>query len=284
VRAITALFNMSFGLAEKPAQDCIPYLQNSVWGPLMSPMIKAVALSVLVTFLASPVVAEPTHVMIRAQAQDAKFIGDHMGGVEVKVTDAHTGKILAQGLIRGGTGDTALVVKAPRVRGGQISDKDTAGFDAVLDITEPTLVRVEAVGPVGKPAASINVSSSLWVIPGRNIGGDGVILTFPGLVVEPTATVERDGLFHLQAKISPMCGCPIDTGGLWDAANYAVQATLMRGGKAVVQAPLAFTGKTGEFAANLPKPAEGRYTVRFVATDARTPNAGVVTLNIEVGR
>jgi hypothetical protein len=192
-------------------------------------MFKTLALAASLALFAGPVLAAPTHVMVRAQAQDAKFIGDHVGGVLVTLSDARTGKVLAKGQIKGGTGDTARIVKTPRVRGAQVSDSETAGFDAVLDIAEPTLVRVDATGPMGKPASSIKVSSTLWVIPGRDITGDGLVLSFPGLVVEPTATVEADGLLHLDAKISPMCGCPIDANGLWDAANYSVSHAVVAG-------------------------------------------------------
>lgn len=250
----------------------------------MSAMVKSLVLAATFALLAPAALAEPTHVMVRAQAQDAKFIGDHVGGVQIILTDARTGKILAKGLTRGGTGDTPRIMNAPRVRGAKLTDGQTAGFDAVVDISEPTLLRVQAVGPVGKPASSVEVSSTLWVIPGRDILGDGVVLTFPGLVVEPAAALEADGLIYLQAKISPMCGCPIDAGGLWDAANYAVHATLLRRGKPFAETSLAFTGRTGEFAGSLQKPADGHYTVRFVATDSKTANAGVAVRAIEVRR
>ena len=244
--------------------------------------MKTLALAISAAFLASAVMAEPTHVMVRAQAQDAKFIGDHMGGVQITLSDAQTGKVLAKGLIKGGTGDTARIMKTPKVRSMQITDGETAGFQATLDLSEPTLVRVDAAGPLGKPASTIKVSSTLWVIPGRDIVGDGLVLTFPGLVVEPTANADADGLLHLHAKISPMCGCPIDASGLWDAANYSVRATVLQGGKPLQEVNLAFTGQTGEYAAALPTPAKGQYRVRFVATDTKTSNAGVVTQKVDI--
>jgi hypothetical protein len=250
----------------------------------MNPMIKVLALSASVTLLATPGFGETTHVMVRAQAYDAKFIGDHMGGVRITLTDARSGKVLAKGLVQGGTGDTPRIMKSPKARGDQISDTDTAGFDAALDIARPTLVQIRGVGPLGKPESSVEVSSSLWVIPGRDILGDGVVLTFPGLVIEPAAAVQSDGLLHLQATVSPMCGCPIDAGGLWDAANYTVHALLSRRGRQLTTATLAFTGKTGQFAGALPKPPRGRYTVQLVATDAKSLNAGAVTQVLTVGR
>jgi len=192
--------------------------------------------------------------------------------------------VLAKGLIRGGTGDTPRIMKAAKVRGAQLTDADTAGLDAVVDISEPTLLRIRGVGPVGKPAASVEVSSTQWVIPGRDIVGDGIVLSFPGLVVEPAAALEPDGMIHLQAKVSPMCGCPIEAGGMWDAANYNVRATVLHRGKRFAETSLAFTGRTGEYAGTLQKPADGRYSVRFVATDAKTSNAGVVVQALKVGR
>jgi hypothetical protein len=250
---------------------------------MMHDMIKILS-AALVLLLASSAAAEPTRVMVRAQAQDAKFIGDHMGGVEITLTDAKTDKILAKGLTKGGTGDTPRILRTPRSRGDQIADAATAGFEATLEITEPTLVRAEAIGPIGKPGSSIKVASSLWVIPGRDVLGDGWVLAFPGLVVEPHATVASDDLLHLQTQVSLMCGCPIETGGLWDASNYKVSATLLRRGKIISQTPLTFTGGTGEFNAVIPKPAPGRYIVRIVAADTKTSNAGVVEQAIRVSK
>ena len=43
----------------------------------------------------------------------------------------------------------------------------------MLDIDKPTLVKAEARGPLGRPGAEITVSSMMWIIPGRNVLGDG---------------------------------------------------------------------------------------------------------------
>lgn len=235
--------------------------------------------------LAAPmaVQAEPTRVMVRAQALDAKFIGDHMGGVAITLKDARTGAVLARGLARGGTGDTQRIMRAPRTRGDGVTDAATAGFEAVLDLKAPTLVRAEAEGPMGKPGSAIRVASSLWIIPGHDVLGDGWILTFPGLVVEPSARTAADGEVTLTAKVALMCGCPIESGGLWDAANYTVQARLTRKGRLAADIPLAFTGRTGEYAATTPKLAPGRYVLRVVAMDAKTANAGMFERKITVG-
>ena len=171
-------------------------------------MIKALVLTLAASLAlpAAPVLAEPTHVIVRAQAQDAKFIGDHMGGVQVTLTDARTGKVLAKGLTKGGTGDTPRIMKTPRTRGMGLTDPSAAGFEAVLDLKKPTLVRADAVGPVGKPDSAIKVSSTQWILPGRDIVGDGWVLNFPGLVIEPTTSVSPDGALRISAKVSLMCG------------------------------------------------------------------------------
>jgi hypothetical protein len=238
-------------------------------------MFKTFAVSASLFALALPVAAEPTHVMVRAQALDAKFIGDHMGGVKITLSDARTGRVLAKGVTKGGTGDTARIMKAPHVRGAPLSDAQTAGFDAVLDLDQPTLVRADAEGPLGKPGSSIHVASSLWVIPGRDIAGDGWVLSFPGLAIEPTATPAGPGALRIEAKISLMCGCPIEPDGLWDANTYTIQALLLRAGAVAAKQPLAYAGQPSQFSGTLAGLKPGRYTLRIVATDAKSPNAGV---------
>lgn len=246
--------------------------------------MKRLAFAASLAILATAAQAEPTHVMVRAQALDAKFIGTHMGGVRITLRDARTGAVLAKGVTSGGTGDTATIMKQPRLRGAAITNADTAGFDAVLDISNPTLVRAEAEGPVGKPASAIKVSSSLLVVPGRNIGGDGWVLTFPGLVIEPAAKPAADGSLQVSAKVTLMCGCPIEPGGVWNAANYTVEASLMQGQRTVAHIPLAYAGQASQFAGAFPSPAPGRYVLRVLATDATSPNAGVVDQKITVRR
>lgn len=242
-------------------------------------MIKALSLAASLAFLASAALAEPTHVMVRAQAQDAKFIGDHMGGVQITLIDARTGAVLAKGLTKGGTGDTPRIMKTPRTRGMNLADPSTAGFEAVLDLKQPTLVRVEAVGPFGKPGASIKVSSTQWILPGRDIVGDGWVLNFPGLVVEPTATVTASGL-QIDAKVSLMCGCPIEPGGVWNADTYRVEANLMKGDREVARTTLTYAGQPSQFSGTLTKQPAGRYRLRLIASDATTSNVGVAEIPV----
>jgi hypothetical protein len=242
--------------------------------------MKSASVALALSLCAAAAQAEPTSIMVRAQSQDAKFIGDQMGGIAVTLSDARTGAVLAKGLTTGGTGDTGVIMKSARMRGGRLSDAKTSGFAAVIDIERPTLVRLDARGPVGKPASAVSVSSTQWVIPGRAIAGDGWVVSFPGLVVEPTATPDPAGGLKVAAKVTLMCGCPIEPGGLWDAGNYAVEAVLLSGRREVARAPLAYAGQTSQFAGVLPAVRPGRYVMRVTAVDATTSNAGVVELPV----
>ena len=227
---------------------------------------------------AAPAAAEPVHVMIRAQSEDAKFIGDHTGGVDVTLRDAGSGAVLAHGLIKGGTGDTARIMTQPQARGADITDAATAGYDAVIDIARPTLVEVEARGPLGFPAQAITVRSTRWIVPGHPLTGDGWVLKFPGLVVTPAAERMGDGTVHVNATVTMLCGCPITLGGLWDAGGFAVAAEAIDHGKVIARVPLAFAGIPSHFAGDIPAFAGHAEKVRVVATQAAPANAGVAEL------
>ena len=249
----------------------------------MSRILAAFATAVIATAISSTAYAEPTEVVVRALSKDAKFIGDSMGGVQVTLTDAATGHELAKGVITGATGDTQKIMIAPRQRGLAISTPETAAFRTTLDLDRPTLVKAEAVGPLGKPASQITVTSMKWLAPGQSLAGDGWVLEFPGLVVEPAVAVYTSGL-RINAKVTLMCGCPIEPGGLWDANKYQVTASLIEGGKTLAATPLAYAGKPSTFAAELPKPKAGGYRLRVVATNPETGNTGVVEQPIVVER
>jgi hypothetical protein len=220
--------------------------------------------------------AEPTHVVVRARSLDAKFIGAHMGGVSVTLTDVATGQVLAEGQISGGTGDTAKIMQTAPSRFDAISDEETAGFTAVLDLEKPTLVRADAHGPLGHPASAISVSSMMWVIPGRDITGDGWVLTFPGLAIEAEAAPGPDGATGIKANITLMCGCPITPGGLWDSNDVSVDAYLLKGETVIATTALAYAGSASQFAGQLPPAEPGDFTLRVIAASRKTPNAGVI--------
>jgi hypothetical protein len=147
-----------------------------------------IALFMAILFMATQASeAAQTKITVRARAIDAKFVGSKMGGVQITIKDAENGKVLAEGKIEGDTGDGKLIMETPVKRGDSIVDAKTAKFDAVVDISEPRLVTIEAVGPLGWKQSSEKVSTQLWVIPGKDLtGGDGIVLEFYGFAMDFT--------------------------------------------------------------------------------------------------
>ena len=227
---------------------------------------------------------QTTDVMIRAKSKDAKFIGTSIGGARVLVKDGMTGEILAEGITEGSTGDTDKIVKDPIIRGEQLTDEDTAGFLAQLDINKPTFVTVEVIAPVNQRQARITSSTQLWVIPGKNITGDGVVLEVPGFVVDILSpqTHERissDKIVDITANVVMMCGCPLTSGGVWNADEYEVKAIISKEGKTVQNIDLQIQEKPSTFRGNISLP-PGNYEVAVYAFDPKTGNSGLDKTNM----
>lgn len=240
-------------------------------------------LSVLL-FCFGSLAAQETTIMVRALAKDAKFIGSSIGGAKIIVRNAETGEILDQGFTSGSTGDTKLILKTPQERYDTLSDEKTAGFKAELNIEEPTFIKVEAHAPFNKKQARVVSSTQLWVIPGKNITGDGLILDIPGFVVDILSPQTHERIksseeVSLKANIVMMCGCPVTEDGTWDANQYEVKAIIDAEGTESREVVLKPTEKASTFKAktNLDK---GYYTITVYAFDPLTGNTGVDKTNI----
>jgi hypothetical protein len=219
--------------------------------------------------------AEETRIMLRVKGVDSKFVGSGVGGVRAVVEDAETGEILDQGWITGGTGDTKRLMETPLQRGQPLADDNTAGYSARLELAEPRLLRFKIVGPYGQRQSLQEASVTSWVVPGKHITGDGIVIHLPGFIVRARSATPEKGQAKLEAEVTMICGCPISKGGLWDADKYEVKALLKRDGKAAGEYPLAFTGEVNHFAAQLPARDKGDYEAVIYAYDPRTGNTGV---------
>ena len=231
--------------------------------------------------------AQNTTLVVRAKAKDAKFIGSPIGGARIIVRDATSGEILADGFTSGSTGNTQRIMKEPHVRNQPLSDAETAGFTAQLDLERPTFVTVEGYAPWQQPQGRAKVTSQLWLIPGKDITGDGLVLEFPGFIVNilNPQTHERlaaGGNIPLTANVVMMCGCPVTEGGLWDARQYEVQALVSRDGKEIASIPLEQEDKPSTFTGQLPVKEPGLYEVSVYAYDPKTGNTGLATTNFIV--
>ncbi len=225
--------------------------------------------------------ATPTTVIVRAVSNDAKLIQDPVGGARIVIRHAETGDVLAEGVQRGNSGSTTKIMREPHVRGAAIYEaQGAAKFTAEIPLTAPTPVVVTAEGPLDYPDAMQRASTSLVLIPGEDMSGDGLILMLHGFIVEmltPSASADLSGeTLTVRSRVLLLCGCPTEPGGLWDARRYDMRAQLLGAdGKVVSEAPMQFTGTTNEFEADVSIPDAEVETVRVLVSDAERVNFGV---------
>lgn len=243
--------------------------------------LKQMALLCLATLgLASTAQAVPTDIVVHARAADAKFIGTSMGGAQVRIRDADSGRILAEGETRGSTGNTELIMKKPHTRYGSITE-GAAQYKATLDIDEPVFLTVEVLAPHIKKQARVLAQTQTWLVPGKPIDGDGLVVEIPGMVVDilspQTHGVRKaaDSPFEIRANVVMMCGCPITDGGLWDGSQMDVAAIVRKDGEPYKTVPLKMQQEANTFAGQLPAAEAGLYEVQVYAYDPRTKNTGV---------
>lgn len=244
---------------------------------------------ILLTFVSvasTPAHAEPTEIVVRVISQDAKFVGDSMGGAEVVLRDARTGEELARGITSGGTGDTNLIMSATG-RSPLRSSDTAAAFRTTVDIDAPTLVRVEISGPLGFPQTMQRATSERWLIPGQSAAsGDGWVVELPGLAIRvPPASLSslEFGTGHmLTAHVQLMCGCPITAGGLWDAAQYDVLAELRQSGEVRQRVTFAFAEEPGQFRSEWTPSVRGVADLVIIARNRVTGNTGVLSQQVMI--
>ena len=231
--------------------------------------------------MSSPALAEPTEVVVRVISQDAKFVGDQMGGARVVLRNAETGQVLADGITTGGTGNTKQIMESTG-RSPMRATTDAAAFVTGLDLSQPTLVTAEVVGPLAQMQAKIRVTSQRWIVPGQPVtSGDGWVIELPGLAVNIIApqpnTLSAKGTrtIAVTATTMLMCGCPITSGGLWDAKDYAVEVMAYQAGRKVASGKLDFIEAPGRFGGDFTLPTSGVYELIVSARNIRTGNAGV---------
>jgi len=245
----------------------------------------SVALAVAVTFFSPWILAQSsgveTRVMIRAIARDAKVIGEHVGGARITVKDAGTGQVLAQGMQAAGTGDTDIIMKKPRVRGTTVyGTPDASGFLAVLHIEKPTEVEITAEAPLGTPQATQRASTTMLLVPGQDVLGEGVLLEIHGFIVKPLAPqidakMKAESPFEVRATVTMACGCPIEPNGLWDANKIRVVARVIRDGKPESEIPMQYAGVQNTFSGSVSVNKPGRVELQVLAMDGANANFGI---------
>jgi hypothetical protein len=156
------------------------------------------AVSVLAAgLLASYARAEgvPTKVLVRAVSRDAKIIGDGVGGARITIRDPASGQVLAQGIQRGGSGDTKSIMREPHERHAPVYDTEGAAhFLATLSLERPMVVEITAEGPLEPAHATQRASKRVLLIPGMDVLGEGVLLEIHGFIAELLTPQEGAGL------------------------------------------------------------------------------------------
>lgn len=146
-------------------------------------IMKALILSVLLA-ISLTLQAQETKVVVRAKAKDAKFIGSSIGGAMIIIKDANTGELLAKGMTSGSTGNTTKIMKEAHVRHQRITEASTAKFETSLNIDAPTFVTIEVLAPANAIQSQVKAQTQVWLIPGKHLEGEGIIIEIPGFVID----------------------------------------------------------------------------------------------------
>lgn len=230
--------------------------------------------------------AVSTQVMVRVRAHDAKLLQDPVGGARITIRNADTGDILAQGLQKGSSGSTEAIMRQPHERGADIYDTaGAAGYLATLKLDHPVHIRITAEGPLDYPQAMQEASTTMWLVPGEDVLGNGVVLTVHGFIVEivspnDASAAEPGQELAVRARVRMLCGCPTEPGGMWDSSRYTIQAQLIRDGTVVHEAPLQFAGTTNHYNGTLAVPERGADHLRVTVADPGRANFGVATMKL----
>jgi len=223
----------------------------------------------------------PTKVLVRALARDAKIIYDTVGGAHFTFKDAATGRLLAEGIQQGSSGDTDLIMVKPRQRGVKVFDTPgSAGFVATLLLNEPTMVEITAEGPLKYPDSMQRSTKTVLLLPGQDVLGEGIILEIHGFVVSLLNPGEEKKAnssepLDVKANVTMMCGCPIESKGIWDADKIRVVARILKDNQVIEEAPLKYAGEKNTFTGKIKPVPPGEYQLQVLAIDPLNANFGV---------
>lgn len=233
----------------------------------------------LVLFALPVVAAEPVQVEVGVLANGAKFIGDKTGGAAVKIMDAESGKVVAEGVTRGGTGETARIMQGQRYASLR-SEKD-AVFTFSLPLEAPAQFIIEAEGPLGEPQAKSLARKSVWLVPGKDRVGDSrVLLSLSGYIIRPLEVELDNNGGHIRVELEMLCGCIIQPGGTWDADRIHKQVVLTMADGSERTANLEYTGKGVIYEARFNEPAGEITQARVDVVGMDDDNAASLLLEI----
>ena len=76
----------------------------------------------------------------------------------------------------------------------------------MIDIDEPKLITIEVEAPYGMKPKTVKSSTQVWLIPGKDIVGEGIIIEVPGFSVNANAAgrlnlAKGKAVIPIQARI-----------------------------------------------------------------------------------
>jgi hypothetical protein len=242
-----------------------------------------------------------TSILIRVQARGGKFLGPDIGFSTVTVRNAATGAVLASGaagstaqnsdsgelaqtVSNNASSGVVLTYPGPQVWYLTANVGKTAFFQANFDIESPMLIEISAA------ACGITASGTMWIEPGSQLLTEpGYIVTMPGLAVGIIAVKAANEVFAVTAKVTMMCGCPINDAQTdpdgpiqWPSSEFQVWGEMRSGGVAVTRAPFNLQ-QTSIYYGAVPVPkTKGSYELAVVAVQASEANAGIDTQTMQI--
>jgi hypothetical protein len=234
-----------------------------------------------------------TDVVVRVVAHGAMVIGDEVGGARVTITDVATGRLLASGVQSGDAGDQIQIMRTPRLmEEPRYSSRPSGLFRATLSLDRPTLVEIAAQGPLNYPAAMQRTSTTVLLMPGRDLVNDGVVLSLYGYIVQiehPPAgqpLMAKDDV-KLTASIRTLSGSAVRPHGDWDSRKIDIYGEVLIGDRVIDRLQMFYTGAQGRFEAPffVPSPADAPsgLTLRVIAADGAGANFGLGQAQYPVG-
>lgn len=233
-----------------------------------------------------------TTVLVRVVAQGAMVLGKEVGGARVTITDVTSGQILATGIQQGDAGDQNQIMRTPHLMEEPIySTRPSAAFTTTLHLQNPTLVQISAEGPLAYPGAIQNTSQTLLLIPGQDLTQDGIVLHLHGYLVQIERPKPREGLIakddvKLHASVRTLSGSLVRPHGDWDSRKIRIYGEVLIGDRIIERLQMFYDEGSRTFEAPFfvppSKDVPDGITVRVVATDLSTGNAGMDQANYPV--
>jgi hypothetical protein len=175
-------------------------------------------------------------------------------------------------------------MRTPWTRGAPLFDVEgTGSWLTTLALTGPTRVEVVAEGPLAFEGVMQRASKTLLMVPGRDVVGEGLVLEINGFIVVIESVGSETGrTVDVRAKVTMLCGCPTEPGGLWDSDRFEVIARLVKDSRVVTETTLDFAGEASTYSGRLQPPEAGDYELQVLALDPERANNGIARRGVAV--